>query len=179
MQTALSDADALVIGRIVAAYGIKGWVKVQSFTDPRENIFDYQPWFIRMDAGWQPIKLANGRLQGKGLVALLDGVVDRTDVERRLIGRDIAIARDTLPPAADDEIYWRDLIGLRVKLADGRDLGRLDRLFETGANDVMVVRGDRDSMDRQERLIPWLPGDVVGDIDTEAGTVEVDWDPEF
>ena len=175
----LPDEDALVIGRVVAAYGIKGWVKLQSFTDPKENIFLYQPWYLRGPDGWQRVRLTSGRPQGKGLVARLDGCADRTQAETTQVGRDIAVPRNAIPPAGDDEIYWRDLIGLRVKLPDGRDIGSLRQMFATGANDVMVVQGDTHSIDRRERLIPWLPGQVIGDIDLNAGTLVADWDPEF
>lgn len=175
----LPDEDALVIGRVVAAYGIKGWVKVQSFTDPKENIFLYQPWYLRGPDGWESVRLTKGRPQGKGLVASIDGCADRTQAETTQVGRDLAVPKGVIPPAGEDEIYWRDLIGLRVKLPDGRDLGELRQMFETGANDVAVVQGDAQSIDRRERLIPWLPEQVISDIDLAAGTLVADWDPEF
>ncbi|MBZ2189565.1 ribosome maturation factor RimM [Alcanivorax sp. JB21] len=175
----LAEEDALIIGRVVAAYGIKGWVKVHSFTDPKDNIFSYQPWYLRSPTGWQQVKVTSWRIQGKSLVACIDGCADRTLAESSLLGRDIAMPRSALPAPQAGEYYWRDLIGLRVSLADGRVLGVIRQMLETGANDVMVVQGDSESIDRQERLIPWLPDRVVGKVDLVAGTVEVDWDPEF
>ncbi|MBF1803584.1 ribosome maturation factor RimM [Alloalcanivorax profundimaris] len=175
----LTPDEVLVVGRIVAVHGVKGWVKVYSFTDPMENIFEYQPWHLFEDGAWKPVKLTGKRRQGKGLVAGLDGYDDRDRAARELVGREIAVPRSQLPEAGDGEYYWRDLIGLRVKLDDGRDLGRVHGLMETGANDVLVVRGDADSLDRQERLLPWTPGEVVRAVDLEAGELRVDWDPDF
>ena len=174
----LTPEQVLVVGRIVSVHGVKGWVKVYSYTDPMENIFDYQPWHLLEDGVWKPVKLTGKRRQGKGLVAGLDGVTDR-DQAQRLIGRDIAVPRELLPESGDGEYYWRDLIGLRVKLDDGRDLGRVAAMMETGANDVLVVRGDGDSLDRRERLVPWIPDQVILNVALERGEMRVDWDPEF
>lgn len=175
----LADADALVVGKVVAAYGIKGWVKVLSFTDPKENIFDYQPWYLKTDKGWTPVKLTGGRVQGKGLVAQLDGETDRNVAEARFLGREIAIPRAVLPTLEDGDYYWRDLIGLRVRTDAGEDLGKVTSLMETGANDVLVVRGDNHSLDRQERLIPWVPDEFVTEVNLGEGYLVVDWDPAF
>jgi len=175
----LTDADALVVGKIVGAYGVRGWVKVHSFTDPKENIFDYQPWYLKTDQGWVPVKLTTGRPQGKGLVAQLDGETDRTRAEARFLGREIAIARSGLPQLEQGDYYWRDLIGLRVRTTEGVDLGKVTSLMETGANDVLVVRGDNHSLDRQERLIPWVPDEFVTEVNSADGFMVVDWDPEF
>ena len=175
----LADADALVVGKVVAAYGIKGWVKVLSFTDPKENIFDYQPWYLKTDKGWAPVKLTGGRVQGKGLVAQLDGATDRNVAEARFLGREIAIPRSVLPTLEDGDYYWRDLIGLRVRTDAGEDLGKVTSLMETGANDVLVVRGDSHSLDRQERLIPWVPDEFVTEVNLGEGYLVVDWDPAF
>ena len=175
----LAPENALVVGRVVGAHGIRGFVKVHSWTDPMDNILSYQPWYLRGDAGWEKVEVSGGRLQGKGLVARLNGCDDRTRAEREFIGREIAVAKDVLPTLEDGEFYWRDLIGLRVLLADGRDIGRVKELMETGANDVLVVKGDEHSLDRSERLVPWVPDQVVLEVDTRAGRITVDWDPTF
>lgn len=175
----LAPDQALVVGRIITVHGVQGWVKVFSHTDPMENIFQYQPWHLLEDGVWKAVKLTGQRRQGKGLVACLDGFTDRDRAQRELVGRDIAVPRELLPESGDGEYYWRDLIGLRVKLDDGRDLGRVTTMLETGANDVLVVRGDDDSLDQRERLLPWTPGDVVLDVALERGELRVDWDPEF
>lgn len=165
--------DHLVIsGRITGLYGVKGWVKIFSDTEPRENIIQYSPWYVRTTGSWKEMKVAEGRRHGKGVVARLEGFTDR-DAASTLIGAEIALRRDQLPVLEHGEYYWTDLIGLRVITRDGTELGVIDRLFETGANDVVVVKGDR------EHLIPYLPGRVISRIDLKAGEMEVDWDPEF
>lgn len=175
----LTPDQVLVVGRIVSVHGVQGWVKVFSHTDPMENIFTYQPWHLLEGDVWKPVKLTGKRRQGKGLVACLDGFTDRGQAQRELVGRDIAVLRELLPESGNGEYYWRDLIGLRVKLSDGCDLGQVTTMLETGANDVLVVRGDSESLDRRERLLPWTPGDVVLDVALDRGEVRVDWDPEF
>ncbi len=175
----LAESAALVVGKVVGAYGIKGWVKVHSFTDPKENIFDYQPWYLKTDKGWVPVKLDAGRLQGKGLVAQLNGETDRNRAEALYIGCEIAVDRSVLPNLEDGDYYWSDLIGLRVRTVAGVDLGSIVEMLETGANDVLVVRGDNDSLDQQERLVPWVPDEFVKEVNPTAGYMVVDWDPEF
>jgi len=155
------------VGRIVGLYGVRGWVKVHSYCRPPEEIFDYRDWWI----GGTPMRLAGGRPQGRGLVASLEGVTDR-DAAAQLVGQDVAIPLAAMPPAGPGEYYWAELEGLAVYTRDGTALGRVSHLIETGANDVLVVRGER------ERLIPFLP-DVVLEVDRAAGTIRVDWDPEF
>lgn len=175
----LADSDALVVGRIVGVHGIRGWVKVHSYTDPLENIFEYQPWYLKGERGWEPVDVTGSRPQGKGLVAQLAGENDRNRATERFVGREIAVPRASLPDLEDGEYYWRDLIGLRVRTEAGQDLGKVASLLETGANDVLVVRADRDSLDTKERLIPWVPGQYVSSVDLAAGYLVVDWDPDF
>ena len=170
--------ELLLVGRIGAAHGIKGWVKLNSFTDPLDNILQYQPWTLRGPDGERTVKVTGSRMQGKSLVVQLDGESDRTRAEALFCGRDILVPANALPVLEEDEFYWRDLIGLRVCHKDGRDLGKLTSMMETGANDVLVVRGDGSSIDTRERLIPWLPDDVVLNVDTAAGVITVDWDTE-
>ncbi len=169
----MNDRSALLVGRISGIYGVRGWVKVFSYTEPRKNILNYLPWQIGSEeGGWRTMKVVEGRPHGKGIVIHLEGFDDR-DVVRSLIGLDIKVSRDQLPQAAADEYYWADLIGLQVETLDGVLLGEIDHLFDTGANDVVVVQGDR------ECLIPFIRGDVITDIDLEKGLMLVDWDPEF
>ncbi|MCF6322760.1 MAG: ribosome maturation factor RimM [Gammaproteobacteria bacterium] len=169
----MSDRSAVLVGRISGIYGVRGWVKVFSYTQPRENILGYLPWQVGSEGdGWRTMKVVTGRAQGKGIVAHLEGFHDRDEV-RSLIGLDIMVNRDQLPQADEDEYYWADLAGLQVETVDGVLLGKIDHLFDTGANDVVVVKGDR------ERLIPFVHGDVITDIDLEKGLMIVDWDPEF
>lgn len=165
-------AELLVVGRISGLYGVRGWLKIYSHTQPRENIIGYSPWLIGMEGAWRSVAVEDGRTQGKGVVAKLAGYDDR-DAAAALIGHEIAIRRDQLERLTAGEYYWADLEGLRVVTLDGVELGVVDHLFETGANDVVVVRGDR------ERLVPFVRGDVIRKIDLQGGVMEVDWDPDF
>lgn len=165
-----TGSSRVLVGRIAGVYGLKGWVKILSETDPRAGIFGYSPWLVGPDA--VPRRVVESKEHGKGLIARLDGCVDR-DQAARLVGQEIAIHRAQLPPPRPDEFYWLDLEGLAVVTTDGIELGRVDHLFSTGVNDVLVVKGER------ERLLPFAWGDVVKDVDFERGRIEVDWDPEF
>jgi len=160
----------LALGYISAVHGIKGWVKVHSWTRPMEAILDYQPWLLGEDK--RPVRIIDGRKQGKGLAALLPGYDDREQAAT-LVGLQIFVGRDQLPATAKDEYYWSDLEGLDVHTTKGEVLGRVERLMETGANDVLVIRGER------EHLVPFIQGQYVTRVDLEAGLIEVDWDPEF
>mgnify|MGYP001038512650 FL=1 len=164
----------VLIGRIVGLYGVQGWLKIESFAEPRMRIFDYQPWLLGAAPGPErEVSGVKGRPQGKGMVARLPGVDDREQAAA-LIGTDIYVAREQLPPPAEGEYYWVDLEGLKVVTTDNVELGRVSHLFATGANDVVVVRdGSR------ERLIPFVQGSYVRSVDLSAGRMVVDWDPEF
>ncbi len=160
------------VGRISGVYGVKGWVRIYSYTGPRDNILQYNPWQIQLPGGWQSVELLEGKTHGKGVIAHLAGCHDR-DAAARWIGSEIAIRRSQLPAAPAGEYYWSDLIGLRVITEAGEELGTVDHLLETGANDVLVVQGER------ERLIPYVMGKVVTEVNLETGELHVDWDPEF
>lgn len=171
----------ITLGQIGTAYGVQGWVHIQSHTVPPEQIFSYQPWWLKTSAGWQKVTVIASRAHGKGLVAQLEGVDDR-DQARDLARLEIAVDAGQLPSLDEGEYYWHQLEGLWViSEYEGQRhvLGRVQRLMETGANDVLIVRGDRDSIDRRERLIPYLPGQAIKQIDLAAGEMLVDWDPEF
>lgn len=172
-----AGSDHLVIGRIGGVYGVRGWVRIHSFTEPMENLLGYDNWMIRRKGQWLPIVIDTGRRHGKGLIAHLEGVDDRTEAEL-LKGSEIAIPRAGLPELEEGEYYWHQLEGLQV-WSSGEWLGRIDQMMETGSNDVMVIKPCAGSRDDRERLVPWLPGSVVQDIDLESGRIEVDWDPEF
>jgi 16S rRNA processing protein RimM len=164
----MGDVQRVVLGRIAGLYGVRGWVKVYSETTPIENIFTYAPWIV----GDSERRVSEWRRHGKGLVAHLVGCDDR-EAARSLIGEPVEIRRDQLPPPSGDEFYWIDLQGLEVVTLDGRSLGRVSHLIETGANDVLVIRGER------ERLVPFVWGQFVIDVDFERGVIRVDWDPDF
>src|SRR6202012_3156388 len=137
----------VLVGRIVGLYGVQGWLKMESWTEPRIRIFDYQPWLLTAAPGVESeVKGVKGRPQGKGLIAFMPDVTDR-DQAAALVGSDIYVAREQLPPPGKDEYYWVDLEGLEVVTTEGVALGRVSHLFATGANDVVVVRdGERERM---------------------------------
>ena len=176
-------ADRLItLGRISGVYGVKGWVKVHSETQPRENILKYSPWQVLLRGEWQDIKVLAGRRHGKTVVANLAGIDDR-DAAEAMRGAEISIRRSQLPPPAEGEFYWADLEGLAVRTTEGVDLGTISHLVETGSNDVLVVResasGGQGGKKRQERLVPFIREQVIKAIDFDAGIMTVDWDPEF
>jgi len=135
-----------------------------------DAILEYQPWLLGEDK--KPAKLVDGRVQGKGVAVLLPGYETREQAAT-LIGTQIFVRRDQLPVPDKDEYYWSDLEGLEVKTTNGELLGRVEKLMETGANDVLVIRGNR------EHLVPFIQGQYVTRVDLENGMLEVDWDPEF
>lgn len=171
------DRELVVLGKIVSVHGIRGAVKIYSFTDPIDNILDYKNWILRREDEQITAKLQTGRIQGKVLVAELANVADR-DQARALVDFEICVYRDELPELANDEYYWYQLQGLKVITQQGQLLGRVDHLLETGANDVLVVKPCTDSIDDRERLLPYIDQCVLT-IDLAAGELRVDWDAEF
>lgn len=163
-------SDAVFLGQVAGAHGIQGWIKVRSDTDPPEAILDYRPWLMGTDL--KPVKVLGGRRQGRHLVAQLEDVSDR-DVAEGLTGLTIAIRRNQLPRLPKSQYYWADLIGLSVRNREDVDFGTVKQVLATGANDVLVVKGDR------ERLIPFVTGQYVLEIDLEARFARVDWDADF
>lgn len=168
-----ADERLIVIGTIVGLYGVRGWVRVMSHTQPVDNLLRYGQWQLGRKGTWRPAELEEGKIHGKGLVIKLREYSDR-ELARQLIGTEIAVPRSELGAAAEGEYYWADLVGLRVETVSGQSLGVVDYLIETGANDVLVARAE----DR-ERLIPFVIDQVVKQVDLAAGLIQVDWDPDF
>jgi 16S rRNA processing protein RimM len=162
----------VILGRVSGVLGVRGWVKLASETDPPDNIFAYVPWYLGDRGTWRSYRLLEGKAHGKGMIARVEGC-DSRDQAAALVGCEIAVHRGQLPALGPEDFYWSDLEGLRVQTQGGTDLGRVSHLLDTGANDVLVVRGER------ERLIPYLWGRVVLRVDLEAGLLVVDWDPAF
>jgi 16S rRNA processing protein RimM len=160
----------VVLGRVSGVFGIRGWVKVFSYTDPREGILDYRDCLLARDDRWVPATIVEGQRHGKGIILRLQGVDDR-EAAAALIGTDIAVPRDRLPEPEDGSFYWADLEGLEVRHVDGSVLGRVDHLLETGANDVLVVRKGINDV-----LIPFVVDSVVKNVDLRSGVIEVDWE---
>ncbi|MDI9246144.1 ribosome maturation factor RimM [Marinobacter sp. CHS3-4] len=172
------DSQETVIGQITSVFGVKGWLKVYSYTDPKEGILNYPNWTLIHNGQRIPAKLEEGRRQGQGIVVRLKGISDR-DVARSYCGADIQVPISELPELPEGEYYWHQLEGLTVFTVDGQCLGRVDHLIETGSNDVLVVHATRESIDQRERLIPYLPDQVVKQVQLEESAMTVDWDPEF
>lgn len=169
----MDAADRTVeVGRIVDAYGVRGWVKLVSHTDPPANILEYVPWRLVTSGRMIERTVLTGRQHGTHVVAHFEGIDDR-DTALELKGASIRILRQQLPEPTEQTYYWADLEGLRVINQDQIEFGRVDHLLETGSNDVLVVKGER------ERLIPFLRGSVVMDVNLAAGVMRVNWDPEF
>jgi len=168
-ERSVTETKPVILGQVTGLYGVKGWVKVRSYTEPREAILDYKDWLLLRDGDWQSVRLAEGKRHGKTVIARLEGVNDR-DVAATYVDDDIGVPREQLPETARDEFYWADLEGLQVVHSDGRILGKVAYLLATGANDVLVVKGD------QEILIPFVQGEVIKDVDLAAGVINVDWE---
>ena len=166
-----SGDDLICVGHILGVHGVRGQVRVFSNTSPRENILNYSPWVIRR-VGLDQVTEVTGRRQGKNVIASLDLISDRDQAEE-IIGAEIYIYRHQLPELAEGEYYWSQLTGLQVINLEGEDLGVVDQMIETGANDVMVVQGDR------ERLIPYVIDDVVKSVDLKQQQIQVDWKADY
>ncbi|TDJ44931.1 MAG: ribosome maturation factor RimM [Gammaproteobacteria bacterium] len=162
----------VTLGRVNGLLGVKGWLKIYSYTDPRDSIVGFSTWVLRTGDDEQTVELEDGRKHGRTVVVKLKAIDDRNQAEA-LVGADIAVERDALAPCDPGEYYWTDLEGSTVVTAQGESLGRLDHLFETGGHDVMVVIGDR------RRLIPFVQEKVVREVRLEQHIIVVDWDPTF
>lgn len=179
-----SGSDTVVvIGRVQGAYGVKGWVRLMSYTDPVENLLAYSPWLLECAHGWQAIEAVATRPHKQGFVAELSGVADRSTAEQ-LQGRHIGVVASVLPPPDEDEYYWRDLIGLEVVNCQGLVLGTVAGLLETGASDVLVVdraavsaSADGAGLATADELIPFARQYVTA-VDVAGGRITVDWDPD-
>jgi len=164
--------DVLVVGRIASPFGVRGWLRINAFTAVAESLLEYSPWYLKVKGQWQAVEPLAGRHHGKGLVVQFKDCHDR-DAAAALTGTDIGIYRSQLPPVDADEYYWSDLMGMQVITKDDQVLGVVDHLLETGANDVIVVKGE------QEHLVPYIKGQVVKSVDLEARIIRVEWDPDY
>ena len=166
------NKSTMLVGGISGAFGVKGWLKVSSYTDPPENIFKYSPWQLCTANDGRPsrtVQLVQGKLHGKGLVVQLEGIDDRDGAES-LKGLEIRVERQRVPEPDSGHYYWADLEGLQVRNSAGVVLGQVDHLLDTGSNDVMVVRGEA------RHLIPFIVGDTVLSVDLDAGFIQIDWE---
>ena len=168
--------SAVLVGRMASAFGIKGWIKVSSYTSPLENIFLYTPWQLRQSGSREisrTVELIEGKPHGKGLVAKFAGVDDRDQADS-LKGLEIVVDRCQLPEPEEGLYYWADLVGLQVETAEGRSLGRVDQMLQAGAADVMLVCGEGNS----RHMIPFIRDEVILTVDLDAGFIRVNWEQE-
>lgn len=176
--------DKVCLGRLGAPYGLKGWVRLISFTDPRENLLLHKKFLAmppaaeRGDASGRQLYLDASRPHGKGLIGHLRGF-DTPEAVRELTGLELYVDAAMLPNLEVGEYYWHQLTGLQVLNTCGERLGRVQSLMETGANDVLIVEPTDDSVDESERLIPWVPDAVVQKVDLDAGTILVEWEADY
>ncbi len=171
--------EKIVMGKFGATYGIRGWLKVISYTDNAENIFDYSPWYLNQKGKWVEYKVESWKRHGQGYVCKLEGLEVREEAQL-LTNFEIAVNPASLPELSEDEFYWRELFGMQVVTTKGYSLGEVTDLLETGSNDVLVVKANlKDAFGQKERLIPYLEEQVIINVDREAQRIEVDWDPGF
>lgn len=171
--------NPIILGKLGAAYGIRGWLKVFSSTEQAESIFDYQPWFIQRSGQWQHIEIEDWKHHNKDIIVKLNGVDDR-DAATLLTNFEITVDSTQLPKLDNNEYYWKDLMGCHVVTLDGYDLGTIIDMMETGSNDVIVIKANlKDAFGLKERLVPFLDGQVIKKVDLKSKLIEVDWDPGF
>lgn len=167
----------VTLGRVAGVFGIRGWVKVLSYTRPLENLLDYEPWWIAKGEGFEA-RLIESRLQGRGIVAHICGadgqpITDR-DVAASLIGSEIQVDRAAMPEPPPGQVYWADLVGLKVRNLESVELGQVESVTSNGAQDVLVIR-----QGETERLIPLVRGPIIHSVSVEEGLIVADWQPDY
>lgn len=161
--------EYVIVGKVGTTYGIKGWLKIVSFTESTADILDYDPWYLEEKNAWKQVKISDAHEHGKGVIAKFADI-ETPEQARLLTGKSIAIQRSQLATLKKDEYYWADLKGLTVINHNGEELGKIIYLIATGSNDVLVVKGDK------EHAIPYLPGETVISIDLAKQTMHVNWE---
>lgn len=165
------NSKYIVVGKIGATYGIAGWLKIHTYTEFGANILNYAPWYLSIadQQSYDEITIEAGKPHGNSFIAKLHGI-DTPEAARLYTGKTISIKRSQLPDLKQGEYYWSDLVGLTVINTRGETLGTVSYLIETGANDVLVIKGDK------EHAIPYLPGSVVLSVDLAKKEIIVDWE---
>ncbi len=171
--------NQIILGKVGAVYGIKGWLRIHSFTGETDAILDYFPWSLKLGNKTRTVDITDWRKHNKGLIVKVGGIDDREHAQA-LVGSEILTSESTLPELSQGDFYWRDLIGMAVVTTKGYDLGVVSDMLETGANDVLVVKANlNDGFSKKERLIPYLLEQVVESVSIENKQICVDWDPGF
>ena len=170
------NEDPILVGRVGGVYGVRGWLKIDSYTRPKENIFTYSPWLVREDSDWQKVEIEEFQQRGSGRLLVKMVGIDTPEQAREYTGRDIAVVQEQFPALTAGEFYWHDLIGLEVINQDQVNLGKISEIFETGANDVLVVKKTGDKITKT--LIPLVMDVFVKKVDLIAKTMHVEWQSE-
>ena len=175
----MAEDEKVVLGKVGAPYGIKGWLKLTPYSDDPEGIFDYQSLFIQANGQWQQQQISSWRRHNNGIVFKFADIDDR-DEAQAFVNAEIAVNAADLPDLEEDEFYWRDLIGMQVRNEKGYDMGLVNDLLETGSNDVLVVKAkSNDAFGKNERLIPFIDEQVIKEVNQQDKYIVVDWDPGF
>ncbi|MFC0820300.1 ribosome maturation factor RimM [Moraxella marmotae] len=172
-----AESELVKIATLKKPYGIKGWLWVFSQTDNRADIFEMKPWWIKTATGFKPLTVKQWRHQGQGLVACFEEIADRNAAEL-MNGTGVWVSKDSFPELNEDEYYWSDLIGLSVVNEQGEKLGQIKEMFETGAHEIISLKPTTDSIDNEERLIPWHR-DIVLSVDLVGKTMRVAWGADY
>ena len=178
MSADTTSSKKVIMARIGKIHGLKGWVRLNSFTSPAENLLDYHDFYLRQNGQEKPLRLEEYRQQADKLLGKFEGF-DDPETARQLTGQDLYLPSEELPALGQDEYYWHELQGLTVVNLQQQRYGKVARLMETGANDVLIVKPDAESVDDRERLIPYLKDSVIKSVDKNAGIITVDWDIDY
>lgn len=166
------NTDWIVVGRFGRPHGIKGFITIHSFTEPRDNILSYTDWHAYIAKQWQPLKIEQIETTNKSILAKIEGFHEREHLSS-LTNVDLAISRTQLPSLTQGEYYWHQLVGMQVTNQQGIVFGKVTEIMPTGSNDVLVIEGER------RHLIPYLPGQFIIDVDMDKNLISVDWDMDF
>lgn len=175
----MNTENLIIVGKLGSSYGIRGWLRVFSFTEDPDSLFDYKPWYILRAGKWQEVEVESFKPHNQDTIVKLKGIDDR-DEANLLTNYEIYVNAQDLPDLDEGDFYWKDLIGCKVVTINGYDLGQVIDLMETGSNDVLVVKANlKDAFGAKERLIPFVEEQFIKYVDLSAKQITVDWDPAF
>ncbi|MEQ8314245.1 MAG: ribosome maturation factor RimM [Gammaproteobacteria bacterium] len=178
MTSGKNQSEQVVLGKIGKTYGIKGWLRINSFTSPPENILEYESLGVSLGETTRTVRIDQSKQQNNKLLVHFDGI-DDPETAQELTGANLWVDAAALPVLEAGSYYWHELQGMLVVNQQQELLGKVDSLLETGANDVLVVAPTKDSIDTRERLIPYLREKVVQEVDKEANQIKVDWEASY
>ena len=166
----MEDDKKIYLGRITGVHGIKGWLKIQSFSSPPENILNYPIWIINHQGEEDFYSIERGRKHHNKIIVKLEKIDDRTTAES-LINSKILILRSDLPKLSNENYYWSDLVGLSVLSSEEEVIGKIESLIATGANDVMVINTSKD----ERVLVPFVMHEIIKEVNVELNYIKIDW----